>query len=46
MSAAVSIAEPDRLAIAPLEELQTKFGFTPEPVVGIARQRLVAANAG
>ena len=33
-------------ASAPLKELQTKFGFTPEAVVGIARERLAAANAG
>ena len=33
-------------ASAPLKELQTKFGFTPEAVVGIARERLASANAG
>jgi transketolase len=33
-------------ASAPLEELQTKFGFTPEAVVGIARSRLAASAGG
>ena len=49
----IAISDPDRLAIAttisasaPLKELQTKFGFTPEPVVGIARARLAASAGG
>jgi transketolase len=33
-------------ASVPLEELQTKFGFTPEAVVGIAKARLAASAAG
>ena len=33
-------------ASAPLEELTTKFGFTPEAVVGIAKARLAASAAG
>lgn len=33
-------------ASAPLKELQTKFGFTPEAVVGIARARLAASAGG
>lgn len=41
MSTTVSIADPDQLAI-----VTTKSGFTPEAVVGIARERLVSANAG
>jgi transketolase len=37
----------DRFGVsAPLEELQTKFGFTPEAVVGIAKARLAASAAG
>jgi len=31
---------------APLKELQTKFGFTPEAVAGIARARLAATAGG
>jgi transketolase len=31
-------------ASAPLKELQTKFGFTPEAAVGIARERVAAAG--
>jgi transketolase len=33
-------------ASAPLKHLQTKFGFTPEAVVGLAKARLEAATAG
>ena len=33
-------------ASAQLEELPTKFGFTPEAVVGIAKARLAASAAG
>jgi len=33
-------------APAPLEEPQTRFGFTPEAVVGIAKARLAASAAG
>ena len=33
-------------ASAPLKELQTKFGFTPEAVVAIARARLAATGSG
>jgi len=33
-------------ASALLEELQTKFGFTPEAVVGNAKARLAASAAG
>ena len=33
-------------ASAPLKELQTKFGFTPEAVVGIAGARLAASPGG
>ena len=33
-------------ASAPLKELQTKFGFTPEAVVGIAKARLAASAGG
>jgi transketolase len=33
-------------ASAPLEEMQTKFGFTPEAVVGIAKARLAGPAAG
>lgn len=33
-------------ACAPLKQLQTKFGFTPEAVIGIAKARLAAAAAG
>jgi transketolase len=33
-------------ASAPLKELQTKFGFTPEAVVGIAKARLAATRSG
>jgi transketolase len=32
-------------ASAPLKELQTKFGFTPERVEEVARERLAAARA-
>ena len=31
---------------APLKELQGKFGFTPEAVVGIATARFAASAAG
>ena len=31
---------------APLKELQVKFGFTPEAVVGIATARFAASAAG
>jgi transketolase len=33
-------------ASAPLKHLQTKFGFTPEAVVGLARDRVGRARAG
>jgi transketolase len=33
-------------ASAPLKELQTRFGFTPEAVVGIAKARLAASAGG
>ena len=33
-------------ASAPLEEMPTKFGFTPEAVVGFAQARLAASAAG
>ena len=33
-------------ASSPLEEPQTKFGFTPKAVVGIAKARLAASAAG
>ena len=33
-------------ASAPLKELQGKFGFTPEAVVGIATTRFTASAAG
>ncbi len=33
-------------ASAPLEELQTKCGVTPEAVVGTAKARLAASAAG
>lgn len=33
-------------ASAPLKELQRKFGFIPEAVVGIAKARLAASAAG
>ena len=33
-------------ASAPLKDLQTKFGFTPDAVVGIAKARLAASAAG
>jgi transketolase len=33
-------------ASAPLKELQTKFGFTPEAVVVIAKARLTATAPG
>jgi transketolase len=33
-------------ASARLRQLQTKFGFTPEAVVGIAKARLAASAAG
>jgi transketolase len=33
-------------ASAPLKELQTKFGFTPDAVVAIAKARLAASAAG
>ena len=33
-------------ASAPLKELQTKFGFTPDAVVGIAKARLDRSAAG
>ncbi len=32
-------------ASAPLKALQTKFGFTPEAVVGAARRQITAAEA-
>jgi len=33
-------------ASAPLKHLQTKFGFTPEAVVGLARERVERSRAG
>jgi transketolase len=33
-------------ASAPLKELQTKFGFTPDAVVGLAKAQLAASAAG
>ena len=33
-------------ASAPLKQLLTKFGFTPDQVVAVARERVVAARAG
>jgi transketolase len=32
--------------LPPLKQLQTKFGFTPEAVVGTAKARLAASAAG